>query len=118
MTRKRQEKDLYLDVLKRSLVSLIYYESSHPIHIYGPDKNIKLADGLDLYSRVHGEDLPANAMSMIGIKRLNNIQECIESVVADDVPGDLIETGSCKGGATIFMRGVLKALKSKRSIRM
>ena len=55
-------------------------------------------------------------MSMIGIKRLNNIQECIESVVADDVPGDLIETGSCKGGATIFMRGVLKALKSKRKV--
>ena len=116
LDKKATGKDLYLDVLKRSLVNLIYYESSHPIHIYGPDKNIKLADGLDLYSRVHGEDLPANAMSMIGIKRLNNIQECIESVVADNVPGDLIETGSCKGGATIFMRGVLKALKSKKKV--
>ena len=46
LDKKATGKDLYLDVLKRSLVNLIYYESSHPIHIYGPDKNIKLADGL------------------------------------------------------------------------
>jgi hypothetical protein len=116
VSNKASSTELYLDVLKRSLVNLIYYESSHPIHIYGPDKNIKLADGLDLYARVHGEDLPANAMSMIGIKRLNNIQECIEDVLDNNVPGDLIETGACKGGATIFMRGVLKAFNSNRKV--
>ena len=63
--------DLYLDVLKRSLCNIIYYESSHPVHIYGPDKKIKLANGFHLYSRVNGEDFPANSMSMIGIKRMN-----------------------------------------------
>jgi len=46
---------------------------------------------------------------MIGLKRLDNIQSCIESVLADNVPGDLIETGVWRGGATIFMRGALKA---------
>lgn len=105
--------DLYLDVLKRSLCNMIYYESSHPIHIYGPDKKIKLANGFHLYSRVHGEDLPANAMSMIGMKRMNNIQGCIENVLKNKIPGDLIETGACKGGATIFMRGCLKAMGNK-----
>src|SRR5437660_11096568 len=47
---------------------------------------------------------------MIGMKRLDNLQHCIENVVAQGVPGDLIETGVWRGGATIFMRGTLKAL--------
>lgn len=47
--------------------------------------------------------------SMIGRKRLDNIQLLIERVLADRVPGDLIETGVWRGGATVFMRGVLAA---------
>ena len=47
--------------------------------------------------------------TMIGTKRLNNLQYCIETILDDDVPGDLIETGIWRGGATIFMRGVLAA---------
>jgi hypothetical protein len=49
------------------------------------------------------------ALTMIGRKRIDNLQECIESVLRDEIPGDLIETGVWRGGATIFMRGVLKA---------
>lgn len=47
--------------------------------------------------------------SMIGRKRLQNIQHCIETVLADGVAGDFIETGIWRGGACIFMRGVLMA---------
>jgi hypothetical protein len=46
---------------------------------------------------------------MIGLARLSNIQELVENVLARDVPGDLIEAGAWRGGATIFMRAVLKA---------
>ena len=46
---------------------------------------------------------------MIGLYRLNNIQNLFEIILADKIPGDLIETGSCKGGAVIFMRSLLKA---------
>jgi len=56
-----------------------------------------------------GRDLPLAAHTMIGLKRLDNLQMCIEQTLADGVPGDLIETGVWKGGATIFMRAVLKA---------
>ena len=59
--------------------------------------------------RAVGRDWPARADSMIGLRRMDNIQSCVEAVIADDVPGDLIETGVWRGGATIFMRGVLKA---------
>lgn len=53
---------------------------------------------------------PTRALTMIGIPRLNNIQYCVEQVLKDGVPGDLIETGVWRGGAVIFMRGLLKAL--------
>jgi O-methyltransferase len=49
------------------------------------------------------------AHTMIGRKRLDNIQFCIEEVIKSGVPGDLIETGIWRGGATVFMRGVLAA---------
>ena len=31
--------------------------------------------------------------TMIGLKRLDNLQHCVTSVIRDGVPGDLIETG-------------------------
>lgn len=58
---------------------------------------------------MEGRVWPSAAHTMIGLKRLDNIQSCVESVLADGVPGDLIETGVWRGGATIFMRAVLKA---------
>jgi hypothetical protein len=46
---------------------------------------------------------------MIGLPRLNNIQACVEDVIRNGIEGDLIETGVWRGGATIFMRAILKA---------
>lgn len=56
-----------------------------------------------------GKDWPSLAHTMIGARRLQNLQRCIEEVLADDVAGDFIETGVWRGGASIFMRGLLKA---------
>jgi O-methyltransferase len=49
------------------------------------------------------------AHTMIGMKRLDNIEYCIETVLEENVAGDMIETGVWRGGASIFMRGVLAA---------
>src|SRR5579871_6546042 len=59
--------------------------------------------------RLLGRDWPARAHTMIGMKRLENLQYCVETVMRDAVPGDLIETGVWRGGACIFMRALLKA---------
>jgi O-methyltransferase len=64
---------------------------------------------VDYAVRFEGRDWPAKAETMIGMKRLDNLQYCITEVLKDGIPGDLIETGVWRGGATIFMRGVLKA---------
>jgi len=56
-----------------------------------------------------GHDWPAEAETMIGTRRLDNLHRCVRDVLQRGVPGDLIETGVWRGGATIFMRGALKA---------
>ena len=47
---------------------------------------------------------------MTGLTRLDDLQTCVESVVADGVDGDLIEAGVWRGGAAILMRATLDAL--------
>ena len=63
----------------------------------------------DLAARAVGRDWPAQAETMIGLYRLENLQNCVTGVLEDGVPGDLIETGAWRGGACIFMRGMLRA---------
>jgi hypothetical protein len=48
--------------------------------------------------------------TMVGRKRLDNIEHCIKLIQKDDVPGDLAETGVWRGGACIFMKGCMTAL--------
>ena len=61
---------------------------------------------------------PRTASRWSGMKRLENVQACIEDVLAQDVPGDLIETGVWRGGTSIFMRAVLKAHGDRRPARV
>ena len=57
--------------------------------------------------RVNGMIMPMYAHTMIGLKRLDNIQFCVEKVIQDNIGGDLIEAGVWRGGASIFMRAIL-----------
>jgi O-methyltransferase len=59
--------------------------------------------------RLLGDYWPVRAHTMIGLKRLDNIQFCVETAIKDGIPGDLVETGVWRGGACIFMRAILKA---------
>lgn len=91
---------LYLDLMKRILTNIIY-----------EDPNISPRQPLFYVRqlRENGEDWPLIAHTMIGMKRLDNLQYCVETVIAEKIPGDLIETGVWRGGAAIFMRAILKA---------
>jgi hypothetical protein len=91
--------DLYLNLLKKSL--------TNTVHDVEPD-----VDQADLKRTVmHVQHyVESQAVSMLPLARLDNLQRCIIDVVQRAVPGDLIEAGVWRGGATIFMRAVLKAL--------
>ena len=103
-------KDLYLDLMKRCLTDLIYADVEEK-------PNLQL-EPFDETKRLEGRDWPAYAHTMIGLKRLDNLQFCVEDVLTKGVPGDLIETGVWRGGATIFMRAILKAHAVRRSFRV
>jgi O-methyltransferase len=47
--------------------------------------------------------------TMVGRKRLDNLQNCMEDILANDVPGDFLEAGVWRGGCCIMMRAVLAA---------
>ncbi|MBQ9536167.1 MAG: hypothetical protein IJU79_00085 [Desulfovibrionaceae bacterium] len=49
------------------------------------------------------------AYSMIGKARMDNIEFCLDIIRNENIPGDLLETGVCRGGAVIFMKGYLYA---------
>ena len=90
----------YLQLLQDCLTGTIY-----------EDPPLKVND-LSEYNpelREYGWDWPSTAHSMIGSKRMSNIRELTESVLMNNIPGDLIETGVWRGGACIYMRAILKA---------
>ena len=97
--------DFYLDLLKKSILGMIYEDTpigAPPVGSMPTTQYIKKFREL-------GRDCPSQGQSMIGLKRMNNIQSCMEQIHADGVPGDVIETGVWRGGATIFIRGFLAA---------
>jgi O-methyltransferase len=115
---------LYLDLLKRCLTGYLYPESSN-VEIY-PYRRMPFARKLllralnsrgykvfrvapfDRRARELGTDWPSIAYSMVGLTRLDNLQACVESVLEEGVPGDLIEAGVWRGGACILMRAILR----------
>ena len=92
---------LYLDLIKGVLTRFLFMN-----HSPGRDSG-QLAHDREV--RRFGKDWPEDAETMIGMARLDNLQECAETVLRDGVPGDFLEAGVWRGGATIFMRAVLAA---------
>ena len=68
----------------------------------------KLDDG-SLKRRNDLRNIVELSHTMIGGKRLDNIRFCVETILKENIQGDFIETGIWRGGACIFMRGLLKA---------
>lgn len=112
----RDTRSAYLDLLRRDLtrygvdelVPVRWYRVGRPLLNI---RNYMLVRKrpFDARKRELGLDWPADALTMIGMKRLASLQHCVETVLADDVPGDLVECGVWRGGASILMRAVLAA---------
>jgi O-methyltransferase len=121
----RTPEHLYLDLLKKVLTRILFPEEVRLVRarsglkrsLFAPARKLLAARGIQLArrfkidreARENGRDWPANAETMVGLKRLDNLEFCVADVVRRGVPGDVIETGVWRGGASIFMRAVLKA---------
>jgi O-methyltransferase len=119
--------ELYLELLKRALTRSLDTDRYRNLEgLLGPRKRRALRVvqralfrfGLVLAgspapedSAGDGPELATQGETMIGRNRLDNLHMCIREAIRRGVPGDLIETGVWRGGATIFMRGALKAYR-------
>jgi O-methyltransferase len=89
--------DLYIELLKKVLTNTLFEEA--------PDVD----DEADQFvAGFLSHYIEASAITMLPAARLDNIEDCVRQVIADKIPGDLIETGVWRGGATILMRALLK----------
>jgi O-methyltransferase len=103
-------KDAYAELLKLSLLDLLAAETYNAVpQPDGKSLRIVRAGEKGRERRLNGRGWPAHGLTMIGGKRMDNLRACVEDVLSGGVPGDLIETGVWRGGATIFMRGLLHA---------
>jgi hypothetical protein len=59
--------------------------------------------------RVKGLDWPLIGITMVGQRRLVNVEWALRFVISNKVPGDLIECGVWRGGTSLFARAVLKS---------
>lgn len=48
--------------------------------------------------------------TMLSEERLDNIADCVKTIVSESIAGDMIECGVWRGGGSIFIKGVLEAL--------
>ena len=111
-------KHLYLDLMKRALTYLIYgQEEFKPAQRPRDLVRRLIFDALikrdivpmrhlpvNLENRIEGRDWPAVGLTMIGMKRLNQLQECVEDVCLHitspeislrQEPGEVVPPSSC-----------------------
>ena len=94
---------LYLRLLKRCLIRDLFPDRRY----LGSDLSQVLSYSPEM--RENGLDWPTEAVTMVGMKRLNSLEKCCLSVIEDGVPGDFVETGTWRGGCGILMRAVLES---------
>jgi O-methyltransferase len=71
----------------------------------------RLSVGIDIkpssIDRQTGTFWPEYADTMVGMLRLDNVEECLRTILEDGIPGDLIECGVWRGGVCMLMRALL-----------
>jgi O-methyltransferase len=116
--------DLYLDLLARCLtrelfldeevrhVDLRQWPGGEPDGLRDMLRERRwrvVRPGADPETRAIGNDWPPHAETMIGLARLANVRQLTQTAIADNVPGDLVETGLWRGGTAIYLRAILAA---------
>jgi O-methyltransferase len=120
--------DMYLDLLKKALTRIAFPDRYKPLKAdqirsksfvaWAAFKCIRPAlnamkitlcrTTYNAKSRAEGVDWPAEAETMVGLERLNNVEFCVKDVLANGIPGDFIETGVWRGGVCILIAAILK----------
>ncbi len=126
----------YLELLKKNLIDFqnIGTAEPYPLNLVQSSWKIKILKPIDKilrarnfgifklkniqeYKRLNGYDWPANAKTMVGLHRLDNVQYCINKILRENIKGDFVETGVWRGGVIMLMKAILEENKiSNRAI--
>jgi O-methyltransferase len=106
----------YLDLLKLGLCDLAGASSQSVGAMLDGSVMSRELRGDDLRLRVAGMDWPLQGLTMIGLNRLDDLESCLESVLEEEIDGDVIEVGAWRGGAAIFMRALLDTRRDQRTV--
>jgi O-methyltransferase len=106
----------YLDLLKLTLCDLAGPSTISVGALEDGTVMSRELRGDALRLRSAGMDWPLQGLTMIGLGRLDDLQACVESVVAAGVEGDVIEAGAWRGGASLLARATLDTLGDDRMV--
>ncbi|MGV3524366.1 MAG: TylF/MycF/NovP-related O-methyltransferase [Candidatus Sericytochromatia bacterium] len=113
-------RQLYLEMVKRSVGDFLYdfdgkYTRDRQTSVSYTDLRTGRKHLISDYEELKENGLIGSnfAHTLIGRKRLDQLQEAVETVIREGIPGDLIETGVLRGGACIFMRAILEAYQER-----
>jgi O-methyltransferase len=112
----RDLRTAYLDLLKLCLCDLAGASTMSVGALEDGTVMSRELHGDERRLRVAGMDWPLHGLTMVGLARLDDLQTCIETIVADRVAGDVIEAGAWRGGASILMRATLDTLGDDRTV--
>jgi len=120
---------MYIDLIKRCVLNIPYVDVElNPIQPHGKFRKTVLTAFKSAHiqlahlrrgnyeRRIAGHDFSDIAHSMLSLKRLDNVQMCVETILCDNIAGDLIETGVMRGGTVILMRAILRAYADNRTV--
>jgi len=120
--------ELYLDLVKKTLSFSLWDDPGKPIEVVAfragvlrpivrafarllakARLRVVILRDMEQERRVPGSTWPSYAHTMVGKARLDSLQDAVETVLRENIPGDLIETGVWRGGCSILMKAVLRA---------
>ena len=90
----------HLDLVEKVLTGVV--TSDLPLTVFGQTE-------YDANLRLRGIDWPKSAFSMIGAARMHNFRVLVEQAIIGGIPGDIVETGVWRGGASMMAKAVIDA---------
>ena len=104
-TVEQETRERYLDLVEATVSNRIYGESAVERRINAFWQRLRHP----IATKRGAIYWPARAHTMLLDENLKILRTLVESVIAKEIPGDLIETGVWRGGACIYMRAILNA---------
>ena len=75
--------------------------------VLGGEKRVHALDLRALFGIGGGVELRPQILTVVGMERVSNVQHAVETILAEGIPGDLVEAGVWRGGVVVFMAGML-----------